>query len=82
MSDLLIKWINTLVKHDKESYIKMMKEDGIYDLIHPVNEFNGSVDGNKSDEVAVRSTRKRRFSKVAANLNFGHKELSLNDLVE
>uniref|UniRef100_A0A914PSZ8 Uncharacterized protein n=1 Tax=Panagrolaimus davidi TaxID=227884 RepID=A0A914PSZ8_9BILA len=59
ISQILLKWINKLETNDKEMYIKMMKESGIYDLIYPKNEFVAEMNSIGNDETGCRAQLKR-----------------------
>uniref|UniRef100_A0A914QR41 C2H2-type domain-containing protein n=1 Tax=Panagrolaimus davidi TaxID=227884 RepID=A0A914QR41_9BILA len=61
----LKKWIDKLDAEEKELYVKMMKEDGIYHLIYP--DEDEDCDINNGNKLEVQ--RKRRFSKTTENFN-------------
>uniref|UniRef100_A0A914PJD3 Uncharacterized protein n=1 Tax=Panagrolaimus davidi TaxID=227884 RepID=A0A914PJD3_9BILA len=61
---ILLKWINKLETNDKERYIKMMKESGIYDLIYPKNEFFAGMNSIGKDEIGGRLNLKRKFCQL------------------
>uniref|UniRef100_A0A914QCW0 Uncharacterized protein n=1 Tax=Panagrolaimus davidi TaxID=227884 RepID=A0A914QCW0_9BILA len=67
ISELSLKWINTLDGQNKEAYIQMMKGANIYHIIFPNGESVG--DNHMNDETYIQGQRKRKFSNIDTNDN-------------
>uniref|UniRef100_A0A914Q072 Uncharacterized protein n=1 Tax=Panagrolaimus davidi TaxID=227884 RepID=A0A914Q072_9BILA len=61
---ILLKWINKLETNDKDMYIKMLKESGIYDLIYPKNDFTVEMSRIGKDESGGTTQLKRKFCQL------------------
>uniref|UniRef100_A0A914QIQ6 Uncharacterized protein n=1 Tax=Panagrolaimus davidi TaxID=227884 RepID=A0A914QIQ6_9BILA len=69
VSQILLKWFNKLETNDKAMYIKMMKDDNIFDLVNLKNKFIAEMNIDGKDEIKAIVERKGKFGKLNTSNN-------------